>query len=112
MIKAAMILPAIAPTAVLLSLDGLAVDVGAGRIELEVGEVWVDEPVSNDPVEVTDDKEVCDDRSDVKVDDVGNKVEEGGVVKDEGRVGVTFVELGGVGDTGRGLAAVGDVGPP
>lgn len=57
-ISAAMILPTIAPMAVPLSLDGPGVDVGAARVELEVGEDWVDEPVDNDPVEVTDNEDV------------------------------------------------------
>ena len=56
--------------------------------------------------EIADNEEVWDDESDEKVDVVGGKVEEGGVVKVEGRVGVTFVEVG------DGLSVFGGVGPP
>lgn len=103
-----MMLPAIAPIAVLSSLDEPAVDVGPARVELEVVDVSVSEPVEDDPVEVTDDAEVWDDRSDDKVDEVGDKVEEGGVVRVEG---VASDGLG-EGETGGGLSVLGGVGPP
>lgn len=129
MISAAIMLPTMAPTAVLSSLDEPVVGVGPAVVELEVTEDWVDELVNNDPVEVVDNEdsgsedrvevadneEVWDDESDDEVDSVGDKVEEGGVVKVERRVGVTFVEVepGGVGDTGNELVVLGGgVGPP
>lgn len=102
-------LPAIAPIAVPLSLDAPIVGVGPATVELEVTEDWVDEPVSNDPVEVTDEEGVSE--SDDRAEDVGGKVEEGVVVRVDGRVGVTF-ELVGVGETGSGLSVFGGVGPP
>jgi hypothetical protein len=46
------------------------------------------------------------------VDVVGGKVEDCGVVRVEGMVGDTFVELEGVGDTGSGVSVLGGVGPP
>lgn len=82
--------------------------VGPARVELEVFDVWVSEPVGDDPVEVTDDAEAWDDRSDDKVDEVGDKVEEGGVVRVEG---VAFDELG-EGETDSELSVLGGVGPP
>jgi hypothetical protein len=121
MISAAIMLPTMAPMAVLSSLDKPGADVGPPMVELEVDEDWVDEPVGNDPVEVTGNEEVAnneevegkeevwDDEGDDKIGDVGGKVEDGGVVKVGGEA---FVELGGVGDTGSELAVFGGVGPP
>jgi hypothetical protein len=121
MISAEIMLPTIAPMAVLSSLGEPVGDVGPAVVELEVDEDRVDEPVGNDPVEVTDKEEVKDEDEvaddeevwDDGVDDVGGKVEEGGVVKVDGRVGVTSVEPGCVGDTGGELSVLGGgVGPP
>lgn len=72
MISAAMILPTIAPIAILSSLDEPGADVGP-----EVAEDWDDEPLGNDPVKEVADNEVSDDVSDVMVDEVDGKVEEG-----------------------------------
>lgn len=59
MINAAMILPTIAPIAVLPSPGEPGADVGPAEVELRVAEVWVDEPLGNDPVkEVTESEEV------------------------------------------------------
>lgn len=91
MINAAMILPTIAPIAVLSSLGEPDVDVGPAEVELRVAEVWVD-----------DSEGVSDGVSDVIVDDVGGKVEDVG----------GFVELGSVGDTGGKSVVLGGVGPP
>jgi hypothetical protein len=44
--------------AILSSLDGPDVGVGPARVELEVAEDWVEEPVGNDTVEVKDNEEV------------------------------------------------------
>jgi hypothetical protein len=126
-----MILPTIAPMAVLSSLDEPVMGVGPAMVELEVTEDWVDEPVGSDPVEVTDSEEVADsnevadskevadseegwdDESEDNVDDVGDEVEEMVAVIVEGRVGVTFIELGDVTDTGGELVVLGGgVGPP
>lgn len=103
-----MMLPTIAPIAVPSSLGELAVDVGPARVELEVVDVWVREPIEDDPVDVTDDAEVWDDRSNDEVDEVGDKVEEGGVVRVEG---VAFDEVG-EGETGGVLSVLGGVEPP
>lgn len=94
-----MILPTIAPIAVPPSLDEPGGGVGPAEVELD----WVD-PVK----EVT----VSDGTSDVIVDDVGGKVEEGSVVAVEEGVGVAFVELGGVADTDDISVVLGGVGPP
>ena len=93
-----MMLPTIAPTAVLPSVGEPVADVGPA--EVDGGTVRVD-----DPVEVTDNEEV----PAGVVDDVGDSVEE-----DVARVeeGVTLVELSGVGDTGGKFVVVGGVGPP
>lgn len=91
-----MMLPTIAPIAVPPSLDEPGADVGTGEVGLEVTEDcvvienWVDEAVGNDPVEEVTDGDV----SDVMVDGVGGKVEEG------------------VGDTGDKSVVLGGVGPP
>lgn len=103
-----MILPTIAPIAVLLSVGEPAADVGPVVAELEVAEDCVDDP---DPdggnvEEITDREEVSD-----GVSDVDDKVEEGSVVGGVVGVGVTFVELG-VGDTGGNSVVLGGVGPP
>ena len=109
-----MILPTIAPIAVLLSVGEPAADVGPVEAELEVAEDCVDDPDPDEGTieEITDREEVSDGVSDVgdKVEEgsvVGVEVEEGGVVG----VGVIFVELG-VGDTGGNSVVLGGVGPP
>lgn len=94
-----MILPTIAPIAVLSSLGELVADVGPAEVELRVAEVWVDEPLGNS---VADSEEVTDGVGDVIVDDVGGKVEEVG----------GFVKLGSVGDAGGKFVVLGGVGPP
>jgi len=81
-------LPTIAPIAVPSSLEEPGVDVGPAEVELEVTEDSVNESDTDVGIDVSVDNE-----SDVMVDDVGSKVEEGGVV----RVGVASVEVGGVG---------------
>lgn len=58
MISAAMMLPTIAPMAVPLSLDEPDVDVGPARMELEVVEDWVDEPIVDDSAGVPDNDSV------------------------------------------------------
>jgi hypothetical protein len=109
-----MILPTMAPIAVLSSLDEPGADVGPAEVELEVTEDSVDEPVDNVPVDnvpvegVSDNEEVPDGESNVVVD-VGGKVEEGGVAGVEEGVGVALVELDGVGDS---VVLGGGVGPP
>ena len=112
-------LPTIAPMAVLSSLDEPVVDVGPARVELEVTEDWVDEPVDGDSVEVTDSEDWdesddnVDDERDGNADDVGGKAEEGVAVMVEGRLGVTFIEPEEVGDAGRESVVLGGgVGPP
>ena len=101
-----MILPTIAPTAVPPSLDEPDA-VGPGEVELEVTEDTVDSVK-----EVADGgSEVPDGGGDVIVDGVGVKVEGDGAGVEEG-VGVTSVELGGVGDTGGMSVVLGGVGPP
>jgi len=95
-------LPTIAPIAVPPSLDEPGADVGTAEVGPEVTEDWivtedrvviedwVDEAVGRDPVEEVTDGDV----SDVMVDSVGGKVEEG------------------VGDTGGKSVVLGGVGPP
>ena len=115
--SAAMMLPTIAPTAVPPSLDEPGADVGPAEVELEATEVPVSEPV-NEPVDEPVDSDTVEEGSDEEEvsdgeSDVGGKVEEGGVAGVEGGVGVTLVELGGVGDTGGDSVVVGGgVGPP
>jgi len=86
-----------------LSLGEPGADVGPGEVELEVAE---DSVVESDTDVGTEDR--VDNEGDVMVDDVGVKVEEGGVVG----VGVVSVELGGTGDTGGRSVVLDGVGPP
>jgi hypothetical protein len=115
-----MMLPTIAPMAVLLSVDEPGADVGPVEVELEVNEDSVDEPIDKDAVEevsdseeVSDNEEVTDGEGDVTDDRVGGKVEEGGVAGVWEGVGVTPVVLGdGVDTGGDSVVLGGGVGPP